>query len=197
MTQSTTDLTIAGRALIKGNFSFSAIEPFSLVFQYDSFLKVEGIADIGSQTRCRFVLTAQQAKELWSHPSKRSVPYLEAQDLYYNPEYVRVHPIDECSIITGVPRTENGTDPNGNSTKALIVDFVHFKTFATCKVWWVIPLVIVIILAIIGIALICYFYGRNKEKELSGFIPSPHNSLRLQESERLNLQYGSMSESGE
>lgn len=115
-------------------------------------------------------MTPTQARDLWSHRADRNVSYVQAKSLRYNSTNVRTDASDSCTVISGVVKTINVTSA-GKNVQMLIVEFTHFKSFATCRVWWVIPLTIAIVVSIIGISLGCYFYGRNKRAEETAYIP--------------------------
>lgn len=165
-----------------------------MTFYYKSFLTVVGDAVFDDATVWSIFMTPTQARDLWIHRADRNVSYVQANTLRYNDSNVRTDASDSCTVISGVAKTLNVVVA-GKHVQMLIVEFIHFKSFATCKVWWVIPLVIGIVVSIIGISLGCYFYGRNKRAEEAGYIPvmAPPNTEIETENPTMNgSNYGTL-----
>lgn len=192
-------LVFRGSSLVLGDFFFQAHESNSVTFAYNSFLRVEGSAEFEDEANWRILVTPTEGRDLWRHHADRNLSYVQAASLKYNSNRVVTTANDACTKIYGIARTVNASTA-GIRSQLIVVEFTDFKTFATCKVWWVIPLVFVIVLAIISIALFCYFWGRNKKKELDAYIPVPteaqdDNFPTLHDASQPPL-YGSLPEAG-
>lgn len=166
-----------------------------MIFSYKSSLQVDGTAVFHDATAWKILLTPSQARDLWIHSSDRHVTYVQATKVTYNSYLVRTSSTDTCTVITGVAKTKNATY-GALPVQLLVVEFVDFKSYVTCKIWWVIPLVIGVVLAIIGISLGCYCYGRNKHAEKMGYIPvsAPPNTVMEDNSQHHSVQYGSIND---
>lgn len=163
------ELVFGGPSIIQGNFTFVSTDHNWLTFGYTAFLRVYGHARIDQGSHIDIKLSVREAQDLWTHRD-RNVTYLQADVLDFNNSLVSTINPDACTRIAGVSRVDN-TNSSGVISQLLVVEFTDFNSYATCKIWWVIPLVIVCALAIISIGIFCYFRGRNKQQEEAGYIP--------------------------
>jgi hypothetical protein len=141
-----------------------------VTFSYNAHLLVTGHAVFDDAAAWKILLKPAEARDLWVHQKDRNVTYVQAAKLLYNSDKVATVSSDACTKITGRTKTSNISN-NGITSELLVVEFTDFKSYATCKVWWVIPLVIGIVLSIVGIALFCYLRGRSKQAEELGYVP--------------------------
>jgi hypothetical protein len=162
-------LIFDGSSYVLGTFTFIASGTNFVTFKYNSYLRVQGIATFDDAVAWNIFVTPQQARDMWRHRSDRNVSYVQAEELIYNAKTIRLTSSDTCTTITGIAKTVNTTLPV--SSQILVVEFTQLHTYATCHIWWIIPLILVIVAAIIAIALFCYFRGRNKKAEDENYIP--------------------------
>lgn len=188
-------LVFDGQVHVNGSFYYKATSSNPVTFYYRSFLTITGDAVFDDATVWSIYMTPTQARDLWSHRADRNISYIQANSLRYNATNVRTDASDSCTVISGVVKTL-AVQSGGRPVQLLIVEFTTFKSFATCKVWWVIPLVIGIVVSIIGISLGCYFYGRNKRAEEAGYIPVmvPPNTMIDDEATNGHHNYGTIVE---
>jgi cbb3-type cytochrome oxidase subunit 3 len=163
-------LVFSGSTYVLGNFTFTSSNANFVTFSYNSYLRIQGTAVFDDAATWKILVTPTEGRDLWRHRTDRNISYVQAYFLKYNAHNVRTVSSDTCTRIFGTVKTVNST--NGHIfSQTMVVEFTDFKTYATCRIWWVIPLVFILVAAIIGIALFCYFRGRNKQAEEEAYIP--------------------------
>lgn len=191
-------LIFGGSAYVLGNFTFKSAGKNFITFRMNSYLRVQGNAEFDDQATWKIMVTPQEARDLWRHRSDRNVSFVQAAKLTYNAQNVQTVSSDKCTFIDGKAKTLQQTDNNVTS-EILVLEFTQLKSYATCRVWWIIPVVFGVVIAIIAISLFCYFRGRNKKAEKENYIPvsdtehsPPHNVLDHTDDESIQNTYGSI-----
>lgn len=191
-------LIFGGSAYVLGNFSFKSVGKNFVTFRMNSYLRVQGTAEFDDQATWKILVTPEQARDLWRHRSDRNISFIQAAKLTYNARNVQAVPSDSCTIIDGKAKTLNRTE-NNITSQILVLEFTKLTTYATCRIWWIIPLIFAVVVAIIAISLFCYFKGRNKKAEKENYIPIsdtdhfiPNDMLEHTDDDSLHNSYGSI-----